>query len=491
MPFGLCNASQTQQRLMDRLFPPQFEGKVFSYLDDIVLVDSNFESHIASLKWVLEQLKMAGLTVNMEKCQFARSSLKYLGYIVDKDGLRTDPDKVGAILNYPKPSTFTELKRFIGLASWYRRFVPNFAMVAAPLHDMTKGGKKGKTVTWTNEAEKAFMNLKTALTSTPVLKVPDYSKEFSIQCDASNYGVGAVLIQAFDGTEMPIAYTSRKLTDRECKYSASERELLSVLHAIEQFRPYVEGSHFKVITDHSALQWLHKNKDPHGRLARWAMCLQQFDYEVTHRKGKDNIVPDALSRALPEEISVIEITPSDKDDWYKSIEKGISEGSASSDWEINQQQLWKYLPLKQFPDENYSWKLVIPEKLRNQVLKECHDDPTSGHLGMKKSINRTRQHYYWPSLIQDVKNYVRKCQEWDHYIPHIGHALRTAVHEVTDGVSVHNGRQTSELVIGKAQPRHAGNYTCVPANAKAASVTVHVVQTSACNRVNCSSAFPI
>lgn len=410
MPFGLCNASQTQQRLMDRLFPPQFEGKVFSYLDDIVLVDSNFESHIASLKWVLEQLKMAGLTVNMEKCQFARSSLKYLGYIVDKDGLRTDPDKVGAILNYPKPSTFTELKRFIGLASWYRRFVPNFAMVAAPLHDMTKGGKKGKTVTWTNEAEKAFMDLKTALTSTPVLKVPDYSKEFSIQCDASNYGVGAVLIQAFDGTEMPIAYTSRKLTDRECKYSASERELLSVLHAIEQFRPYVEGSHFKVITDHSALQWLHKNKDPHGRLARWAMCLQQFDYEVTHRKGKDNIVPDALSRALPEEISVIEITPSDKDDWYKSIEKGISEGSASSDWEINQQQLWKYLPLKQFPDENYSWKLVIPEKLRNQVLKECHDDPTSGHLGMKKSINRTRQHYYWPSLIQDVKDYVRKCQ---------------------------------------------------------------------------------
>lgn len=410
MPFGLSNASQTQQRLMDRLFTTEFESRIFTYLDDIVICDDSFDGHLSSLSHVKNQLKEAGLTINLEKCVFARSSLKYLGYIVDKEGLRTDPDKVKAILDYPRPATYTELKRFIGLASWYRRFVENFAIVAAPLHELTKGGKKTKRIVWNKEAEDSFLNLKTALTSTPVLRVPDFTKPFSIQCDASNRGTGGVLIQIADGLEVPIAYTSKKLSERECKYSASERELLSVLHAVEQFRPYVEGNHFKVITDHSALQWLHRNRDPHGRLARWAMRLQQFDYEIVHRKGKYNTVPDALSRAIEEEINIIEIKPEDKDEWYKSKEDLVLSGKNDPDWEASQGQLWKYMKLKQFPNENDSWKLVIPEKLRQGILKECHDDPTAGHFGVKKSVNRARQQYFWPTLIQDMKNYVRKCE---------------------------------------------------------------------------------
>lgn len=411
MPFGLSNASQTQQRLMDRLFPPEFEGTVFTYLDDIVICNNNFEEHLSSLKLVMNKLEAAGLTVNTDKCEFARSSLKYLGYLVDKEGLRTDPEKISAIINYPRPTTFTELKRFIGMASWYRRFVENFAMVASPLHELTKEGKKGKRIVWNEEAETAFINLKTALTSAPILNVPDFSREFSVQCDASNKGTGAVLFQTLEGAERPIAYTSRKLTERESKYSASERELLSVLHAVEQFRPYIEGSHFKVISDHSALQWLHKNKDPHGRLARWAMRLQQFDYEIVFRKGKHNVVPDALSRALDmEDISVLQIEPDKKDDWYKTQEEKVTNGTHTEDWQISQNRLWKYLKLKQFPDEKLSWKLVVPESLRISVLKECHDNPSAGHLGVKKTVNRVRQHYYWPSLIADVKQYVRHCE---------------------------------------------------------------------------------
>lgn len=410
MPFGLVNASQTQQRLMDKLFPPEFDGKIFSYLDDIVICNETFDEHLSSLKWVENQLKYAGLTVNLEKCHFARPSLKYLGYIVDKYGLRTDPDKVSAILDYPRPNTFTELKRFIGLASWYRRFVENFAIVAAPLHDLTKGGKKGRLITWNKEAERAFTNLKTALTTTPVLSCPDFTREFKIQCDASNKGVGAVLIQDIDGIEKPIAYISRKLSERETRYSTSERELLSVIYAVEQFRPYVEGCHFKIITDHSALQWLYKTKDPHGRLARWAMRLQPFDYEIIYRKGKENLVPDALSRALqPEEIETLDITSEDKDSWYKDIEEAVKQGEASKDWSLNQGILWKYLKLQQFPKESDSWKMVIPETLRTRVLKECHDDQVSGHFGIKKTVLRVRQRYFWPTLIKDVKNYVRKC----------------------------------------------------------------------------------
>lgn len=410
MPFGLCNASQTQQRLMDRLFSPKFEGGIFAYLDDIVICNNSFKSHLESLKWVKDQLKMAGLTINVEKCQFARPSLKYLGYIVDKEGLRTDPDKVSAILNYPRPTTYTELKSFIGLASWYRRFVKNFAMVAAPLHELTKGGKKSKAISWNNEAENAFMALKSALTSTPVLSVPDFTRPFVVQCDASNKGIGAVLFQCEDDVERPVAYASRKLLDRETKYSASEKELLSVVHAVEQFRPYIEGSHFKVITDHSALQWLDNNKDPHGRLARWAMRLQQFDYEIVFRKGKDNVVADALSRATTNEINLLEINIDDKDDWYKSQEDRVLAGSAEADWEISQGKLWKFLKLKQFPNENDDWKLVVPEKLRPIVIRECHDSPLAGHMGIKKTVNRVRQRYFWPSLIHDVKSYVRKCE---------------------------------------------------------------------------------
>jgi transposase InsO family protein len=426
MPFGLVNASQTQQRLMDKLFPPEFEGKVFTYLDDIVVSTQTFNEHIITLNWVKDQLLKAGLTVNVDKCHFARDSLKYLGYLVDRDGLRTDPEKVNAILNYPKPRTYTDLKRFLGLASWYRRFVENFAMVAGPLHDLTKGGKKGKGIVWNEEAEKAFTDLKTALTSTPVLSCPNFSLEFIVQCDASNKGTGAVLSQIVDDLEQPIAFTSRKLTERESKYSASERELLSVIHAIEQFRPYVEGTHFKIITDHSALQWLYKAKDPHGRLARWAMKLQQFDYEIIYRRGKENVVPDALSRAVSdEEINAIDIRLEDKDLWYKDIEDSVTKGEADSSWALSHDLLWKYLKLKQFPDANDSWKLVVPDKLRRQVLQDCHDHPLSGHFGVKKTCNKVRQKYFWPNIIKDVKDYVRRCETCAKYkvpqLPPIGH----------------------------------------------------------------------
>lgn len=326
MPFGLVNASQTQQRLMDILFHA-LEGKVWAYLDDIVICSVNFEEHIETLGKVMHILKTANLSINVEKCKFARPSLKFLGYIVDKEGLRTDPDKVAAILNFPRPRNMTELKRFIGLASWYRRFVKDFSMVAAPLHNLTKT-KKSKKLIWNDEAEKSFTELKTLLTTTPVMSCPDYSKPFIVQCDASSKGIGAVLCQKVEGNEQAIAYLSRKLSDREKRYSTSERELLSVVHAIEKFRPYLDGTKFTVITDHSALQWLHKMKDPHGRLARWAMKLQQFNFEIVHRPGKSNTVPDALSRAVESSIEVnsINIGETDKDDWYKAKVNKILSG---------------------------------------------------------------------------------------------------------------------------------------------------------------------
>lgn len=410
MPFGLVNASQTQQRLMDILFHAE-DDKVWAYLDDIVICSATFEEHLRLLRKVMMVLKTANLTVNVDKCKFARPSLRYLGYIVDKDGLRTDPEKVEAILNFARPKTFTELKRFIGLASWYRRFVKDFSMVASPLHDLTKGKKK--KLVWTEEAEAAWISLKTLLTSTPVMTCPDYTKPFVIQCDASSTGVGAVLCQKVADVDQPVAYLSRKLNDTEAKYSASERELLSVVFAIEKFRPYIDGTRFTVVTDHSALLWLHKMKDPHGRLARWAMKLQQFDFDIIHRPGKCHIVPDALSRGVLQtecEIEVIEILDSHKDVWYKNKVAKVAKEDINSSWTVSDGLLFKKVPMKEFPNEDDMWKLFVPEPLRKKVLQECHDIPTSGHLGIRKTYFRIKQKFFWHDMLRDVKQYVRACE---------------------------------------------------------------------------------
>lgn len=323
LPFGISNAPSTLQRLMDRVLGPGLESKVFVYLDDVIIVTTTFEDHLKTLIEVLHRLESAGLTVNAKKCEFCRSSLKFLGFIVDQHGLRTDPSKVEAIVKYPRPTTATEVKRFMGTASWYRRFVPNFSSLAAPINDLLKGKKKRSPIEWTCEAEKSFLSLKAALSSAPVLASPDFSRPFVIQTDASNYGLGTVFTQGEGDNEHAIAYVSRTLNKAERNYSVTERECLAVVFAIEKFRPYVEGTHFSVITDHFSLLWLMPMKDPNGKLARWAVKLQQFDFSLIHRPGTANVVPDSLSRA-PLEVVILDSFSSTKDKWYIKLSIKLS-----------------------------------------------------------------------------------------------------------------------------------------------------------------------
>ncbi|CAG9118032.1 unnamed protein product [Plutella xylostella] len=268
--FGLTNAPATQQRLVDMLFG-DFDLKTFAYLDDIIVVSSSFEEHVSLLLRVLEKLKHANLTVNLEKCKFFRSQLKYLGYVVDEHGLRTDPSKVEAILNYPTPTSRKDLKRFLGTATWYRRFVPNFSTVAGPLNKLTSNKKNAPPFKWTPEADASFNKLKECLVSAPVLSCPNYDLPFEVHTDASDYGVGAMLTQTVDGKEHPIAYMSRSLTGAEKNYSITERETLAVITALEHWRCYLEnGQTFTVYTDHSALKWFLSLTNPTGRLARYS-----------------------------------------------------------------------------------------------------------------------------------------------------------------------------------------------------------------------------
>lgn len=415
MPFGLCGAPATWQRFVDTVLGPDLEPNVFVYLDDIIIVTSTFEKHLEVLAEIFRRIREAKLTLNREKCKFCRSELKYLGYTVSVDGLRVDPDKIKAIVDIPVPRSQKEIRQFTGMASWYRRFISNFATRMQPLTSLLRRRSKFE---WTKEAESAFEDIKSCLITAPILSCPDYTKGFTIACDASGVGIAAVLTQEYEQGEGVVAYASRTLTRQEQKYSATERECLAVIWAVEKFRPYVEGTKFTVVTDHYSLLWLNRLRDPTGRLARWALRLQPYDFQLVHRKGKDNVVPDLLSRTTPAELpaenalqcDAIDFPQEVKDQWYKGMLQRVDKHpQLYSQWRIEDAKLWKNVANLGLSLHGDGWRLVVPKDLRKKVLGECHDEPTSGHQGVLKTYKRLQQLYYWPKMRKDVASYVAKC----------------------------------------------------------------------------------
>lgn len=411
LPFGLHNSAQAAQRLMDSIFGHSETQKyrIFVYLDDLILISEDFDEHIELMEMVMGKLEAAGLTINFDKCKFCRSELKYLGYIVDGNGLRTDPDKVEKIVNFPKPKSFTEMKRFIGLASWYRRFVKDFASISAPLHELLKGVKKGGKLVWSDEANASFLELKDSLVTAPVLATPDFAKKFTIHCDASKYGVGVVLTQGEGYDEHPIAFDGRKFRGAELNYSTPEQECLAVVFGVQKFRPFIEGFEFDIITDHHSLIWLLHQPNPANRLARWVLQLQQFDFQIRHRKGALNVVPDALSRIYPA-IDLITFSVASSDEWYIDMkDKVLTSPYRFRNWKVENNLLFVKFDNRADCLHPDVWKMIVPESARMRVLEECHDEPTSGHVGIAKTKHRVLQRYFWPGVSKDVINYVNGC----------------------------------------------------------------------------------
>lgn len=411
MPMGLHNAPATWQRFIDQVVGVDLERYVFVYLDDAIICTPTFEKHIEVLQEVLKRLTAAGLTLNREKCHFCKSELRYLGYMVGASGLMVDPEKVAAIVKIPSPRSVSEVRRLIGVASWYRRFVPNFSTLVAPLCQLLK---KNQKFTWTTDCENSFMTLKNQLISAPILTCPDFTRPFFVQTDASDFGIGAVLSQVHDDGEKVISYLSRSLTTNERKFSTVEKECLSVLYAIERFRPYIEGSKFTVITDNYSLKWLNSIKDPVGRIARWAVRLQQYDFEIQHRRGKEHVVPDTLSRSVPVISSIV--TNADpitsKDRWYYQMCQQVeAKPEKYPMWRSEGNQLFKRVEVS-YPalrEESEEWLIVVPREKRLEIIKINHDPPTCGHLGVAKTYARVNSRYYWPKMRQDIARYVRHC----------------------------------------------------------------------------------
>lgn len=410
--FGLTNAPATQQRLVDSLFMPDLELKAFCYLDDVIIVSETFDEHVSVLLRVLQKLKRANLTINFDKCRFFRDSLKYLGYVVDSHGLRTDPDKVQAILNYPVPSNRKEVKRFLGTASWYRRFIPNFSTIAGPLNKLTSTKNKTASFVWSPDADKAFLDLKSCLVQAPVLACPNFDLPFDVHTDASNYGVGAMLSQVVDGVEHPVAFMSKSLTGPERNYSVTEREALAVLTALEHWRCYLEnGRPFTVYTDHSALKWFLSLTNPTGRLARWGVRLSAFDFSIKHRRGKDNVIPDSLSRCVPVADLTCSSPTATTDTWFLNIFNGcLNSPTSFPNYLIKNDKLYRRMNNKNALTSEFSWKEVVCAEDRPQVLAKCHSEPTSGHFGIFKTYKRLSLSYFWPKMYADVVKHVSACE---------------------------------------------------------------------------------
>lgn len=299
MAQGLCNGPSSYSRLMAHVLRKHIGRCVYVYLDDLIIFSPTFEQHLIDIQTILQCLREANIKLAPSKCRMFQTSVCVLGHVCDARGTRPDPRLIQSIRDFSRPNNVKQVERWCGLVGFYRRFTKDHAKIIAPLNELRK---KDVPWVWGDEQELSFQTLKSALINAPILARPDFDKEFTVTCDASQIAVGAILSQKDDqGRDHPIGYYSKKLSPAERRYSASELECFAVLTAVRHWRPYLLGKPFLVYTDHRALVWLMKTTNFTGRLARWALALQEFDFKIEYRKGKDNAAADALSRPNDEE----------------------------------------------------------------------------------------------------------------------------------------------------------------------------------------------
>ncbi|MEW8546534.1 MAG: reverse transcriptase domain-containing protein [Candidatus Thiodiazotropha sp.] len=294
LPFGLINSPSVFERLMERVFAGLTFLILLIYLDDIIVYSKTFEEHLENLKTVFERLKGANLKLNPKKCNLLCNKVAFLGHEVSEQGIATDPAKIESVRDWPEPKSATEARQFVGLASYYRKFIPNFATICKPLHKLTE---KNTKFVWNDHCQIAFNNLKQQLTTAPILSYPLLQGQtFLLDCDASNVGVGAVLSQVQEGEEKVISYFSKCLSRSERQYCTTRKELLAVVMAVKHFHHYLIGQKFVVRTDHGSLQWLMRFKNCEGQIARWIETLSAYTFTFVHRAGRVHNNADSMSR---------------------------------------------------------------------------------------------------------------------------------------------------------------------------------------------------
>ncbi|UYV78935.1 hypothetical protein LAZ67_17000317, partial [Cordylochernes scorpioides] len=412
MPFGLCNAPATFERNMENMLGNLRWQICLCYLDDVIIYSSDFSTHLKRIEAVLKCFREANLKLNNKKCQFAFEELEILGHITNQHGIKPAEQNIKAIRDFPRPKKIKEVQSFLGMCSYYRKFIKGFSKIADPLTSLIK---KNVPFTWTENQEKAFQTLKVALINPPILGHFDPNAITYIHTDASNIGLGATLVQKFGDKEKVISYLSRTLSKPEQNYSTTEKECLAVVWSMSKLRPYLYGRHFKIVTDHHALCWLKNLKDPTGRLARWALKIQEYNFEIIHKSGKKHLDADGLSRGpLPEnewdedyERLFLNQIIDEKDDFIENIKENLSGNKRSITQNFKEENGCLY---KKNPNpEGRAWLLVVPKKRRKEVMSEYHNHMLNGHLGVARTTYRLKNKYYWPSMLRDVSEFVKTC----------------------------------------------------------------------------------
>src|SRR5574338_356514 len=370
MPFGLSNAPSTFMRVMNQICRPYIGKFVVVYFDDILIYSGSTEEHLQHLREVLMILRQEQFYAATKKCMFMTHGVLFLGYVLSKEGIQVDQSKIEAIRDWPQPKTITEVRSFHGLASFYRRFIPHFSSVMAPVTDCMKG----KQFAWTEEAGVAFERIKELLTTAPILVLPDFQLVFELHTDASKVGIGGVLSQK----GRPIAYFSEKLSGAKMRYNTYDVEFYAVVQAIKHCRHYLFQKEFVLYTDHEALKHLQGQDKIAARHASWIAYLQQFTFMVKHKSGVTNRVADALSRrshlltTLKVEVTGFEVLPelfTDDPYFAKFVEK-VKEGE-TDDFVMVDGFLFK------------GNRLCIPDcSLRMKIIKELHEE---GHVGRDRT----------------------------------------------------------------------------------------------------------
>ena len=454
MPFGLCNAGSTFQRVMDAAMAGLNFEICLVYLDDIIVMSKTVDEMLERLRAVLERLRMANLKLKPSKCQILQTRIEFLGHVITKTGVETDPKKVSAVREWPTPKNVHDVRAFLGLCSYYRRFVPNFAADSAPLCALTGALKKFE---WTPECTAAMNALKEKLTTSPILALPRDAGGYTIDCDASNFGIGCVLSQGQDGEERVIAYASRLLSKTEKNYCVTRRELLAVVYFVRYFKHYLLGRKFLIRTDHSALRWLRRTPDAIGQQARWLEILEGFDYDIIHRAGRLHGNADAMSRVpcrqcqmsnaeaetlvrtvtlTSEGTSEEESVPSAEDRMRSALEEDTSlkrfvelrsEGRDKPDWDemspesADVKHLWAqwerisvtrgliYRQWYSIDGFHERLQLVVPFGMRQEVIQMAHKGLTGGHFGPKRTKEQVQRRCYWPGWANDVENFCSIC----------------------------------------------------------------------------------
>jgi len=454
MPFGLASAPSCFQRVMDDVLKNLKWTIALVYLDDIVVYGKTFFEHNERLEKVLRALSLAKITLKPEKCRFAEKKIKVLGHIISEEVIAVNPEKKFAVEKFPTPKNKRDVRAFVALCNFYRRFVKDMWVIAKPLYELTE---KNKNFVWDENCESAFCKLKEILCSDTVLAHPQEDGLYEIHTDASTQGLGAILLQQQGPNRKDlrtIGYASRTLNSAEKNYHVTELECLAIIYGIEKFRPYVYGKRFRVMTDHCSLCRLINLKNPNGRLARWALKLMPYDFEICYIKGSRHGHVDSLSRnpvgsAPDSEISF-------PDEYFfgysnvvaKKLLCGVNQDYViassichSTESVLAQQRKDKKLlviindilkvqdgvepTIKNLEDYRLQdgilykanweptgrlWRLCIPVTMRTSVMKEVHDSEAGGHLGLAKTWYTIKSRYWWSGMYRSVRRYCESCK---------------------------------------------------------------------------------